>query len=384
MKSMYSHILLLFLLLMTAVPRIALAQQHAWWQHPLGAPPPLSPKQKKEHLERIAAYEMSIQSPTNFHIQGLQSFATNHCVIWSTVQHAIATTNGGTTWRYFRLPGNFMKYRHVGFLDRDVGWCSGSNTMFRTLNGGRSWEALAPRKKGIDIGGLGFLETNTVCLIDDEGTWISYDGGVLWDCKLPFACLGIDNLVYNRRLGKMWWMSTGPLAAADSATWYYVHGWNETRKILTFTPLCRAEGPYPDMVLSPSGNVWCLAGGVIRYSQDYCRSWQQTKGPSLEPDSRLLYIDVPGEDDCILALSTKNAVRGPYVLWHRRGLNTEWEMVSTVCDVINDMRFPAPKVGWLVAEGPEGFVYRTFDGGQSWVKTELRAVTTDLLRHAQK
>ncbi|MDQ1396989.1 MAG: hypothetical protein QOG64_2248 [Acidimicrobiaceae bacterium] len=110
------------------------------------------------------------------------------------------TTDGGRTWT--PLPG-VAKPMNISFLDADHGWVISQSQLYRTENGGRSWDALGLPPKGLLV----------VQFVDPTYGW---------------AVTGKQQLVRSLDGGTTWTAQPVPEPVGDTCFVTTTHGWAET------------------------------------------------------------------------------------------------------------------------------------------------------------
>lgn len=201
----------------------------------------------------------------------------------------------GKSWNFVNVPG-----RGVGadgtilFIDSEHGWSMDTATIYKTENGGTSWEkiVLPSDSRIVTLNSLEFRDTKhgfiagSVSRLIDRGMGMvssgmeilcTNDGGFKWhicykseenDTTLRMLTSGSSTiaLVDQRTL-----LVTGDLGA----TW--------TQKHLGF--------PATDMDANPKGVLWATSeDGYLRFSTDLGDSWQVAPVKEMTPVSRLASI----------------------------------------------------------------------------------------------
>ena len=82
---------------------------------------------------------------------------------------AYRTTNGGTNWAYKSFD---VSIRAIHFIDEEEGWAvGGDGAIFRSLDGGASWER---QESGTDV-----VDLRDVFFVDDREGWVVGKGGLI-------------------------------------------------------------------------------------------------------------------------------------------------------------------------------------------------------------
>lgn len=89
------------------------------------------------------------------------------------------TLDGGKTWNPVPLP--FSKYNHMSFVDENTGFVLSGDGLYRTLNGGISWQKIMENKV--------VYENNTITNIFDKIKFISPNNGFLYTNNFMGGCI---------------------------------------------------------------------------------------------------------------------------------------------------------------------------------------------------
>ena len=262
--------------------------------------------------------------------------------------YIIRTTNGGTTWQGSEITGAFLEY--VQFLTPLVGYASGEAGVFRSSDGGRTWQDISPfdpnREKGwgsfwlSQREGLYFVGG---CATGLQGFFRTTDAGQTWSVfytSEPLSGLS-DGLIY--RDGSGFAVSSGVLWRTEDfgRTWRYYSStgakiWTEELSISGNSILLPTSGTNCD------GNTRGV--GSLRFSRDAGRTWRETptgsnmfgtflvdeqRGWGVGDDRTVLYTDDFGQN------------------WTRRNCGIRGN--------IDDVWFINDTLGWCVGNG----VYKT-------------------------
>ena len=113
----------------------------------------------------------------------------------ATVGGMIRTTDGGKTWLHYDIqsldPGvNYST--HIQFFDYNIGWIMGQSPLYRTNNGGASWDSLSNPGYGklLDLQflnpGVGWISSDAPVIATQVLKTV--DSGKTWSLPLSFEC----------------------------------------------------------------------------------------------------------------------------------------------------------------------------------------------------
>ncbi|MBU3741909.1 MAG: hypothetical protein FGM24_06440, partial [Candidatus Kapabacteria bacterium] len=235
--------------------------------------------------------------------------------------YALRTSDGGRTWLGTDIGDVF--FEHIQFLNRFVGYTSGSNGIFKSTNGGMSWFDVTPRRffQFPDKGwGCYFLNENEGfwfvggCGSNIQAFYRTLDGGMSWDVFLAF----------------------------------------ENNSGLT------------DGVINDAGEGYAISSGLLWQTLDRGQTWR--------PISRLpvnAWTEEYTRVGSSLLLPTSGATcdgepRGIGSLMFTQDDGTSWNVFQTNAAMFGSFLLDERR-GWGV--GDAGACYYTDDGGRNW---ELR------------
>ena len=85
------------------------------------------------------------------------------------------------------MPNNLPHYEDIKFLDINNGWLSGAvRSIFRTTNGGETWEDQSPANDGDSFVSIDAYDENTAVTVSSQGAvfWTT-NGGAEWIEQVP-------------------------------------------------------------------------------------------------------------------------------------------------------------------------------------------------------
>lgn len=264
------------------------------------------------------------------------------------------TTDGGQNWTRQQLPHRYRRadIYDIEFLNRDIGWASsGTSLMFKTIDGGNTWEALSLGSFGI------YGHTYDLFVIDSLNFWVAgervlgktTDGGSTWQAD---TTLFAGDPLYTVRQIFFADTSTGWLIDDETSQLFKTTNGGQTWEF--------GNGNIPNtfsrihFLSSDSG--WATSTNGFFFTRDGGDHWFLVNNRFLEKFQILDANSGWGSSRSALYRLENN---GRY--WHpllRRQLSgTSLDKV----DFIDD------QYGWITG-GPQGKIAHTSDGGQSWIE----------------
>ena len=109
----------------------------------------------------------------------------------------LKTTNSGKIWEtQFFGAGGFGPINSIYFINENFGWAtSGSNGLFRTTDGGKHW--INDCYWSGSATSVSFFNRDTGWVIGGTGIYKSTDGGFTWEQKSSISCACLDFTAYD-------------------------------------------------------------------------------------------------------------------------------------------------------------------------------------------
>jgi photosystem II stability/assembly factor-like uncharacterized protein len=301
------------------------------------------------------------------------------------------TGDGGVTWtdQVVSSPGGAPDQRALWFLDSQHGWFLYGGSIYRTVNGGQTWQPSTPNRAvgwivrfvntntGMAVGpgasgGAALLRTTdggltwsevSVLPAGAEAVWASADGTRLW-------VVGQNGMISRSANGGANWT---PVATPTGSTLRHVQfsssqqgfaagdngvALRTTDGGATWTLLnSGTNANISALAAPPTGQAWIYGAG-LRRSMDGGASWQA-----------LPYVAGDASSVRMASTSLGWAAAGAH-LWRMAGPGGYWtELLSTAgaktVDAIDDLR------AWALAGTT---LQRTTDGGLAWATVNLPGV----------
>jgi photosystem II stability/assembly factor-like uncharacterized protein len=292
-----------------------------------------------------------------------------------TSQQVWRTVDGGTTWTdatpHFQADPAVYAYTNY-FLNESHAWVTVSVVSrtagtyvvtYRTADGGKSWQRGSPVSAPL----------NSMPPVDD---FIDANTGWLVLNSLDLAHAAWPD-VYATVDGGMHWSLTASHAGAETGTGNLVAGGGEPSFVSPST------GWLTVSLYSPGSNgSFFFAKSIVLATHDGGRTWQAQQLP-VEPGAGMV-VDPPvffGQREGIMVMHPMDpASGGKSVLLATSDGGKSWSARTLEWDYIESIQFVDRAHGWAVAGAGSDFMkapgavqiplplYRTDDGGVSWVK----------------
>jgi photosystem II stability/assembly factor-like uncharacterized protein len=232
---------------------------------------------------------------------------------------------GEPQWETFRIADNEESFEQVAFPTREIGFVASRTGVYRTDNGGRSWQR----------------------------TWERASSGVyfLWFADTEHGWLGSDRLYQTTDGGKRWAVDPLPgterlrgirSLTVDSAGRGLVGGTAESGELTLFR---RGSGADRWEKVDPASGLWG------REKQPY-RTWLVGG------------LAVAGEQDAWAVLFADSTTEAGAVL-HSADGGATWTTVFRANTYLRHIHFADSRRGWLA--DTRGNLWQSADGGRTWV-----------------
>ncbi len=278
-------------------------------------------------------------------ISGVSSLQTND------VGYVIRTTDGGKTWQGSNA-GRNGRLESVHFVTPLIGYTSGTNGIYKSIDGGVSWRNITPQSGGNSMWGCFFINQNVGLVVADGCDFTgqtflrTVDGGINW---VPFfgnvsnsgmsdvMLYSQDGLGYGSSSGVIWRTNDG------GRTWSYLcstgpNYWQEEITNINNSFLVPTSG---DDCTGTGANQ-----GELRFSTDLGKSWGRFQ-TNRSMFGTFLINEISGwgvgNDACVYYTSDAG------VSWQNRNCGID-KGVN-----LDDVWFATDSNGWAVGDG----VYQT-------------------------
>jgi photosystem II stability/assembly factor-like uncharacterized protein len=319
----------------------------------------------------------------------------------------IKTSDGGITWSPQTVPGNF-DFADVDFLDAQNGWLVGPGVILRTSNGGSSWENVSPNTF-FSAGGIHFINAQEGWFCGSTGRIMhSTDGGTSWtdqssntaeklneirflNAQKGWACGSNGKVLKTIDGGQTWTVNSVGITFIDLTGLLLL----DEQKILVSGQngtLCRSTdggitwaSVYPSQInadihsVHASGNKIILTQappdnfpdiGKLAISSDEGLSWDRISRTLASPRCYIRDVLMRSQQELWAAGNSNDT---GYVLKSTdSGLN--WSK-KTFNRGINAIGLQTASLGWIAGSGNQ--IYKTTDGGASWISQEPGNVSAD-------
>jgi photosystem II stability/assembly factor-like uncharacterized protein len=295
------------------------------------------------------------------------------------------TINGGFTWD--SVAGNW--YNSIYFLDKNIGWAV--STLYclfgcvyeisKTLDGGLTWDSLYTGSGSIwSI----YFQDNINGWIIGEPNFKTSDGGSTWEVLYP---------------SQTWWeywnwpLGSSSMSIAFNAsgtTGYITRSTGEIMQTLdsgdtwTFKSKVETNNKINSIFFTDQNNGWAVGGvhqeyvneGIVLNTQDGGLNWLKVDLPE-----NALYKDIFFANKQIGWIV---GVFNPINIYKTTNSGNSWEEIN-ISGLYNSVQFINPDTGWIAGStgwtgenNDEGRIQKTTDGGLSWNAYKIENENTTL------
>lgn len=265
------------------------------------------------------------------------------------------TTDGGETWAdKHPFPNERYAFFDVQFINEKCGWISGFPGVYRTTDGGSTWNRDGSLLRWIPT--IDFADSLLGWCADTGGNiWRSTDGGKTW---LAIANTGIRTSARRIRfttktvgwmVGDMFYSQTGMIRKTTDGGFT----WTVQDSTLNY--------PYHDVCVIDSLQVIAIGQkGWIKYTTNGGKMWSNSGTNNYDDYNGLTVV---GSRVWLAGGSDKNAflaINDVDELWRL------WKVKSSFFTLSNltAMEFEDDSVGWLAGES--GALFKTTNQGKTW------------------
>jgi photosystem II stability/assembly factor-like uncharacterized protein len=269
------------------------------------------------------------------------------------------TADGGVNWNLPDLPPLRHATTAVAFADASVGWSAGDRgTILRTGDGGASWDwgSNIPRETIEDVY---FVSADRGWFVGGPGIYRTTDGGATWEQQRPphgggafLSAVWFTNSMTGFAVGGGGGMEPVSRTTDGGITWTGMTPTNEAVREIFFLDETRG---------------WFAGTNNIYGTTDGGATWTSLPtGIAAFLDWRTVHFAdashgwVAGYEGRLLRTTDGGATWTPL-------------MSATATKSWNDLRFTSTTAGWLVGnDGNARVVLHTADGGDSWEERQRR------------
>lgn len=306
----------------------------------------------------------------------------------------LRTTDGGKNWS--KNAETSLEITGIEFIDRSTGWIVGSpssqgGVILHTEDGGNTWTSDTLQQTD-DFNSIHFLDDSTGWVSDEDHLYRTLDGGTSWDSisnhdatKIQFATdsLGwtLQSYIQSDRLfrtedgGASWTpelFEVQDFHFLDDSTGVAVHGQNVYKTVNAgkdWWPVGSSTAQDPNFSLfsihAHGDKVWSVGeSGYLFQSSDGGGNWvspwkKRIRGP-------LNDVDFPSPSTGYICGSDK-------LIKTDRGGNAWSDVTPDGAENMVDLSFIDEQRGWALQN--DGVVHRTNDGGNSWEQSSIGNVS---------
>jgi photosystem II stability/assembly factor-like uncharacterized protein len=261
------------------------------------------------------------------------------------------TRDGGSSWtRISQFPNrNYVK---IKFFDEKVGWVlqdnwqskSRSNLVYKTIDGGRTWQKIIELPTPIYSIDLVSTRVGTV-----SGRWqpikLTSDAGHSWQ-----EISGVEGLNYIHFSTRQKGLAYGGAvwATEDSGQiWSQVVPYESVADLWDSVYISDSDA----LVVGSRRQLWRLSAGAWR---------QITSIPQAESD--FTAFDFFDTNNGWIACTDRSIIR-------TKDAGVSWATVGVLPGIAKTIRFVSPNKGWALDD--QGGLFSTHDGGEKWKSVAL-------------
>jgi photosystem II stability/assembly factor-like uncharacterized protein len=179
-------------------------------------------------------------------------------IVYIIGQNVWKSNDGGTTWAKGFQFNSFTRYNSIQFLNEQTGWVIGSGGLYKTINGGLSWDSInttGSYAHGSSVASLFFTDSNRGYIADNTKISKTSNGGVSWNLVYTASSAYHDVQLINDNLG---YIADGQylLKTTDGgSTW---------QKVVTL-----GADSFIELHFTDANHGWAgtAGGAVLRYQQ---------------------------------------------------------------------------------------------------------------------
>lgn len=238
----------------------------------------------------------------------------------------LRTTDGGKTWFGSRVDRRPLHLESIHFATENVGYCSGVEGIFKSVDGGRTWTDVTSRSMGY-LWGCYFVDTmvgvvvGEGCIDHKQKFWSTRDGGATWT----------------------------------------LFETNEPRSGMTDA-----------IIYDPEGLAFAVGSGKLYKSIDGGRTWEKFKDTEINDRDNRWHEEITRYNRSFLlpasgySYAVGNACQGGEYgggMYFSTDMGNTWNVVQTTTPMYGTYLL-SDSVGW--ACGYYGLILHTKDAGQGW------------------
>lgn len=228
------------------------------------------------------------------------------------------TNDGGKTWNTIAMDSTYREFNSCAFLNKNIGIATGvCNWLFRTSNGGVSWNMMLPVGKMEVVNYVSILPDSSFAVCNQDGVLYSKDKGLTWILDIT------SSLKYHSLI-----------RFSDS-----LHGISSRIQIYY-------SGPSYS-ITKDGGKTW-----ISKEFPNGASEWLDFTyilSSSVAPDGSLWLSDDRG-----MILRSVDA-------------GNTWKNLACYSDAFTKITFNSPLSGWISISNNYNLLMHTSDGGKTWI-----------------
>jgi photosystem II stability/assembly factor-like uncharacterized protein len=288
----------------------------------------------------------------------------------------VRTSDGGETWER-SVPPPEERFWQVCFIDPSNGWAvTDHSSICRTSDGGATWLKIArlPYDDGLSEHAndqINFIDDNTGWVVDPISVWRTEDGGHNWSQSQPdllddgWAVQLLQTYFVDSHTG--WATGTGGFCYSTTDGG---RSWARKPRV--------CDGGCGDLFFLDHAIGWTVCGtSGIFGTENGGNDWFEAHLPEVgvtNPDENILVTTLAITSryegwaaGAVESYDADSKFQSRAILLHTSDGGRNWLEVPVGGEerIYYSVRFADSSVGWLF--GGDGKVYRTADGGHSWM-----------------
>ncbi|MFA6599212.1 MAG: YCF48-related protein [Ignavibacteriaceae bacterium] len=295
--------------------------------------------------------------PQNNNLKAIKYLTVNVVIAVGDYGAVLKSTDGGSTWAKLPAPKNpdvvgetTNPLKSISFINENTGWIVGGYSIFKTVDGGNTWQV---QRLGINryMNTIFFVDENNGYVAGDNGElYKTTDGGTNWIKQSLGTGIGAINSIYFLNATTGWISGEFYIArTTDGSTW---------TKCGTF------YGKHYNIHFVDANNGFSVGQyGTCFKSIDGGVTWTKITFPSTS--TSLYCACFKDANTGIVVGGSLGSNRTTGYIYRTTNGGTSWTQISAgLFEQLNAVNFIDANTG--IAVGELGRIMKTTDGGLNW------------------